>query len=263
VAWVVKIYISLLSHFKLGCEKMTQIFAHRGYSSAYPENTMSAFVAAEKAGADGIELDVQLTKDGEVVVIHDEKVDRTTNGIGFVKDLFYKELRQLNTNKKGGRKEPIPALKEVLEWMSSNQLICNIEFKNNRFPYDGMEEKVIHLVRKFHLDNRIIFSSFNHYSIVHSYRLAPEIETAPLFLEGIFMPWVYCQSIRAKGLHPKHTTISDQIIQKTMENGIAVRPYTVNQEKDMHRLCNIKCTSIITDDPVKAIKIRNQYKKRP
>jgi glycerophosphoryl diester phosphodiesterase len=241
---------------------MTQIFAHRGYSSAFAENTMSAFIAAEKAGADGLELDVQLTKDGEVVVIHDERLDRTTSGKGFVKNTTFNEIRKLNANK-NGNKEPIPSLIEVLEWMQSNQLICNIELKNNIFPYEGMEEKVIQLVRRFNLSNRIIISSFNHYSIVLSYRSAPEIETAPLFNERIYMPWVYAQSIRAQGIHPKLASITDEIIKSAIENGVAVRPYTVNKDTDMHRLFKLNCTSIITDDPVKALKIKKQFEKRP
>jgi glycerophosphoryl diester phosphodiesterase len=242
---------------------MTQIFAHRGYTASYAENTLTAFFEAEKAGADGLELDVQLTKDGEIVVIHDEKVDRTTNGTGFVKDILYKDLRKLNANKKSLKKEPIPALAEVLEWLNTNKLLCNIELKNGLIPYKGMEEKIIELVRKYDLMDRIIISSFNHYSIVYSYSLAPEIETAPLFLEGIYMPWIYSQSIQAKGIHPKYSTISDEVIKRTINNGIAVRPYTVNKEVDLHRLFNINCTALITDDPVKAFTIRKQYEKRP
>jgi len=243
----------------LGSENMTQIFAHRGYSASFAENTMGAFIEAEKAGADGLELDVQLTKDGEMVVIHDEKVDRTTTGNGFVKDFLYKEIRKLNANKKGLKKEQIPSLKEVLEWLQSNKLICNIELKNGLIPYEGMEEKVVQLIRSYGLSDRIIISSFNHYSIVYCYRIAPEIETAPLFIEGIYMPWIYSQSIRAKGIHPKHSAMSDNILVNTMDNGIAVRPYTVNKDADMHRLFNINCTAIITDDPVKALRIRKQY----
>ena len=242
---------------------MTQIFAHRGYSAAYAENTMSSFVAAEKAGADGIELDTQLTKDGVVVVIHDEKVDRTTTGSGFVKDYSFKEIRKLNANKKGIKKEPIPSLEEVLEWLKTNKLICNIEFKNGLIPYEGMEEKVVELVRKYDVADRIIISSFNHYSIVYNYQLAPEIETAPLFIEGIYMPWIYAQSIRAKAIHPKHSAVSDHIIRMTIENGIEVRPYTVNRGQDMRRLFNVQCSAIITDDPVKALRIRKEYEKRP
>lgn len=242
---------------------MTQIFAHRGFSASFPENTMTAFLEAEKAGADGLELDVQLTSDGELVVIHDEKVNRTTNGNGFVKDFSFKELRKLNANKKGTKKEPIPSLIEVFDWMQTNKILCNIELKNGVFNYEGMEEKVIQLIQKYRFSDRIIISSFNHYSIVYCYRLDPQIETAPLFLEGLFMPWIYAQSIRAKGIHPKFSTLSDEIIIRTIENGIAVRPYTVNDDVDLRRLYKINCTSVITDDPVKALKIRKQYEKRP
>jgi glycerophosphoryl diester phosphodiesterase len=242
---------------------LTQILAHRGFSAAFPENTMKSFIEAEKAGADGLEIDVQLTKDGEVVVIHDEKVDRTTNGIGFVKDLTYRELQKLDAsykNKKWLTKEPIPAFSKLLEWLTTNTLTCNVELKNGIFPYTGMEEKVISLIRHYKLEDRVILSSFNHYSIVNCYRLAPEIETAPLYSEGIYMPWVYAQSIKSKGIHPKLIAAPNEIIIRAMENGIAVRPYTVNKEKDMQRLFEVGCTAFITDDPVKALEIKE---KRP
>jgi glycerophosphoryl diester phosphodiesterase len=245
---------------------MTQIYAHRGYSAAYPENTMKAFIEAEKAGADGLEIDVQLTKDGEVVIIHDEKVNRTTNGIGFVKDLSFKELRKLDAsynNKKWFSKEPVPSLIELFEWLSTNKLMCNVELKNGIFPYKGMEEKVISLIRNYKLEGRIIISSFNHYSLVHSYRLAPDIETAPLYSDGLFMPWVYAQSIGSKGMHPKLIAAPNEIIIGAIENGIAVRPYTVNKEIDMERLVTIGCSAFITDDPVKGLEVRNNTKKRP
>ncbi|MDP4085581.1 MAG: glycerophosphodiester phosphodiesterase [Bacillota bacterium] len=243
---------------------MTQIFAHRGYSAAFPENTMSAFIEAQKAGADGIELDVQLTKDGEVVVIHDEKVDRTTSGSGFVKEFTYKEIRTLNANKKGGKNEPIPSIIEVFEWMKSNDLICNIELKNGVFLYEGMEEKCIQLIHQYGLSNRIIFSSFNHYSIVHCYQLDPVIETAPLYSEGLYMPWVYAKAICSKGIHPDYRTLLvDEMIINSINSGIAVRPYTVNKEADMKRLFQLNCSAFITDDPPVALKIKKQIEKRP
>ncbi|MFE8702541.1 glycerophosphodiester phosphodiesterase [Cytobacillus sp. FJAT-54145] len=243
---------------------MTLIFAHRGYSVSYPENTMKAFREAEKVGAEGLEIDVQLSKDGQVVVIHDEKVDRTTNGKGFVKDLTYKELRNLDAsyeNKTFLKKERIPSLEEVLEWLTSNEIICNIELKNGIFPYEGMEEKIVELVRRYGLSDRIIFSSFNHYSIIYCYRLAPEIEIAPLIVEGLYMPWVYAKSIRAKSIQPKYIAAPNEVIIKSMENGIDVRPYTVNKEAEMRRLFDVGCSGFITDDPAKAIRIRKQYKK--
>jgi glycerophosphoryl diester phosphodiesterase len=240
---------------------MTLIFAHRGYSTRYPENTILAFQKAEAAGADGIELDVQLSKDGEVVVIHDEKVNRTTNGRGFVKDLSIMELKRLNAgyqDKMILKKEPIPSLREVLEWMTTNRIICNIELKNGVFRYKGMEEKVVRLIREYNLTDRIIISSFNHESIVYCYRIAPDIETAPLMAEGLYMPWVYAESIRAKGIHPKYIYATDEMIQKSLESKIAVRPYTVNKEKDMYRFFKLGCSAFITDDPVQALKIREQ-----
>lgn len=240
---------------------MTLIFAHRGYSASFPENTMKAFVEAEKEQADGIELDVQLTKDFEAVVIHDERVDRTTNGTGYVKDFTYKELRKLDAayrNKTIVKKEQIPSLREVFEWLASNNMTCNVELKTGKIPYRGIEKIVLSLIREFQLEKRIIISSFNHYSIIYHYRLAPDIEIAPLFAEGLYMPWVYAKSIRAKGYHPNYRTLTDEIIKTSMENGIAVRPYTVNKDKEIQRLLKLGCTALITDEPAKALRIRKQ-----
>jgi glycerophosphoryl diester phosphodiesterase len=244
---------------------LTQILAHRGFSAGFPENTMKAFVEANKAGADGIEIDVQLTKDGEVVVIHDEKVDRTTNGSGYVKDLTLKELQKLDASykfKKWLRDEPIPTFVELLEWLTTNTLVCNVELKNGIFPYRGMEEKVISLIRQYKLEDRIIISSFNHYSVVYCYQLAPEIETAPLYSEGLYMPWVYAQSIRSKGIHPVHIAAPNEIIIKSIENGVAVRPYTVNKDKDMMRLLEVGCSAFITDDPARALQLKRDLRKK-
>jgi glycerophosphoryl diester phosphodiesterase len=240
---------------------MTKIFAHRGYSALFSENTMTSFIEAEKAGSDGIELDVQLTKDGEVVIIHDEKVDRTTNGRGNVKDFTFNEIRKLNSGNLEGKKEPIPSLAEVLEWLQTNKLICNIELKNGIYPYEGMEEKVIKLIHSYGLQERIIFSSFNHYSLVYCYRLAPEIEIAPLYSGRIFMPWIYAKSIQAAAIHPNYKGLTDDIIKKSMEANIAVRPYTINKDADMEHLFKINCSAFITDDPVKALKIRRKARK--
>ncbi len=243
---------------------MTLIFAHRGVSSAFPENTMSAFRAAENVGADGIELDVQISQDGELVVIHDEKVDRTTNGKGYVKDLTVKELQKLDASfkfKKPFTKNPIPTLREVFEWMQGNQLICNVELKNNIFPYEGIEQKLIGLIKEFRYENRIIISSFNHYSIVKCFQLAPEVEIAPLYSCGIYMPWIYADSIRAKGLHPNILAAPDEIIESSQKAGLAVRPYTVNDEHVMKRLFQCNCEAFFTDYPEKALQLRNNIEK--
>jgi glycerophosphoryl diester phosphodiesterase len=245
---------------------MTLIFAHRGYSANFPENTMLAFTEGAKAGAEGLELDVQMTKDGEVVVIHDEKVDRTTDGKGFVKDFSASDIRNLDAgvlHKSLGRKERIPFLKEVFEWLSGNSMVCNVELKTGVFRYKGIEEKVIGLIRQYGLQDRIILSSFNHYSIVHAVSIAPEIETAPILAEGLFMPWVYASSIKAGGFHPHYRAAHEEIIRKSLQHNIAVRPYTVNKESEMKRLIHAGCTAIITDQPKKAAELREAIYKRP
>lgn len=243
---------------------MTEVIAHRGYSAKFPENTMIAFHEAEYANADGIELDVQLSKDGEVVVIHDEKLNRTTSGKGYVKDFTLQELKKLDAGvlfPNLSEKQTIPTLEEVFAWLATNTLICNVELKNGVFRYEGMEEKVIKLIRQYDLSKRTIISSFNHYSIVHCYRLAPEVEIAPLLSEGLYMPWIYAASIRAKGFHPRYLAAPNEVISLSLESGIAVRPYTVNKEVEMERLFQINCTAFITDDPTIAVKLRDKYKK--
>jgi glycerophosphoryl diester phosphodiesterase len=241
---------------------MTLIFAHRGSAGTHPENTMEAFKEGERAGAHGLELDVQLSKDGEVVVIHDETVDRTTNGKGFIKDLTLKEIKKLDAShkyKKFLQKVRVPTLREVFEWMRNNEMICNIELKNGVIPYPQLEEKVIALIEEFDYQNRTIISSFNHYSIVHCYRLNPDVEVAPLYSNGLFMPWVYAQSIHAKSIHPNIKVAPDALIVDSMKAGVAVRPYTINTEALMKRLFAINCSAIITDYPEKAIKLRGTF----
>ncbi|MBS4194605.1 glycerophosphodiester phosphodiesterase [Lederbergia citri] len=241
---------------------MTIILAHRGSAGTHPENTMESFIAAQEFGADGIELDVHLTKDGNIAVIHDTTVDRTTDGTGRVVDFTMDELRKLKANyhykhffKKTAR---IPSLREVFEWMQGNDLICNIELKNNDLSYEGLEEKVIALIKEFGYEERIIISSFNHYSLVYIVNNWPDIETAPLYSDLLYKPWEYAKCLGAKGIHPKFKALTDTIIKATMEEGIAVRPYTVNKERDINRLLQINCTAIITDFPERAVKLRGK-----
>ncbi len=240
---------------------MTLIIAHRGSAGTHPENTMDAFIAAKKFGADGIELDVHLTLDDQIVVIHDETIDRTTNGTGNVKDFTLEELKKLKANyhykhffKKASK---IPSLREVFEWLDKNKLICNIELKNNSIPYEGMEKKVIDLIKEFKLEDRIIISSFNHKSLKNVKQLAENIETAPLYKNLIYKPWEYAESIQASGIHPKFTVMTPALISDTLKNNMAVRPYTVNKEREMKKLMELNCTAIITDFPEKAFKVRD------
>ncbi len=240
---------------------MTKIFGHRGSAGTHPENTMISFEQAYKDGADGIELDVQLSKDGIPVVIHDEKVNRTTDGKGLVKDLSLMELKKLNAVhkfKKQYKHADIPTLEEVLEWASKKQTIVNIELKNSIVPYAGMEEKVLALIDKYKMEHLIIFSSFNHYSIARLHTLAPEMEKAVLYMEGIYKPWDYTKWVGGKGIHPHIKAATPSIIQRAQHAGVPVRPFTVNDEKTMKRLFEEGCAGFFTDYPQKAVQLKYQ-----
>ena len=148
---------------------MTKNFAHRGFSGKYPENTMLAFQKAIEVEADGIELDVQLTKDGELVIIHDETIDRTTDGKGYVIDYTYEELSKFDASYiYRGKVEfnKIPTLKEYFELVKDLDFITNIELKTGINEYLGIEEKVYKLIKEYQLEEKVIISSFNHFSIL-------------------------------------------------------------------------------------------------
>lgn len=141
-----------------------RIWAHRGCSQRYPENTLTAF---EKAiaidGLAGIELDIQLTRDGEIVVCHDEKVSRTTNGIGNLQSFTLQELKKLQIDAGNGRIERIPTMEEVFDLLEDplkHGFQLNIELKNSIYPYDGMEEKIMNMVYRKRIQDCIVYSSF-------------------------------------------------------------------------------------------------------
>lgn len=182
------------------------IWAHRGCSQMYPENTLLAFgKAAEINGLTGIELDIQLTKDGHMVVFHDESLERTTNGIGRLCDFTLSELRKLKINSINGGYERIPTITEVfdlLEKRLKSGLKLNIELKNNIIPYEGMEYKIIDLVHKCGLKDRVIYSSFSALSIERIKGLDPEAETAILDVKVSDCLYKLKGGCGAEALHP-------------------------------------------------------------
>ena len=148
-------------------QEKTKVWAHRGASGYAPENTLDAFRKAVEMGADGIELDVQMTKDGELVVIHDETIDRVSNGKGWVKDYTYEELKKFNFNKTHLEytKEEIPTLEQVYLLIKPTNLTINVEIKTGIVFYPGIEERVLELTERLGMKERVIYSSFNHYTI--------------------------------------------------------------------------------------------------
>lgn len=146
-----------------------KIWAHRGCGQMYPENTLLAFEkAAAIQGLTGIELDIQLTRDGRMAVCHDERVDRTTDGTGELRSYNMAELKLLAIDAGNGRQERIPEIDEVLDLLEArlkSGMKLNIELKNSMIPYEGMEQKIIDLVHRRGLEKSIVYSSFSALSL--------------------------------------------------------------------------------------------------
>jgi glycerophosphoryl diester phosphodiesterase len=230
----------------------TKIFAHRGFSAVAPENTIAAFELAICAGADGVELDVHMTKDKELVVIHDETVNRTTNGLGWVKEWSLAEIKKLDNGtwfSDEYKNQTIPTLSQVLEVVKDTEHWINIELKNNMVVYSKIEELVVREIERFGMEDRVILSSFNHCSLhqLHLYR--PKLNLGVLFECGLFQPWIYAKHLGVSSIHPFHLLVTDEMIQRCRIHGIHVCPFTVDDEQGMKRLIASGVDAIITNFP--------------
>ncbi|MDR0125165.1 MULTISPECIES: glycerophosphodiester phosphodiesterase [Bacillus] len=245
---------------------MTKIFAHRGFKGIYPENTMIAFEHALHSGADGIELDVQLTKDGKLAVIHDEKLNRTTNMKGLVKDHTYEELKAGDASHSFYEETgavSIPLLEEVLELVAQqSSFIINIELKNSIYRYPGIEEKVKEQIEHFQIEDRVLVSSFHHGSLALFHKLMPQIELAVLTMDVIHQPEMYLKTIPASGYHPniKGAGVTKEVVSALRAAHQVIRPFTVNSEKQMQKMFSLGVDGIFTDFPDRAVKIREEMK---
>lgn len=227
-------------------------FAHRGASAVCPENTMAAFKTALELGATGIETDVQMTKDGRLVLIHDEDIRRTTTGEGQVQHLTLEEIRREDAGSWFGETfagQTVPLLEELLELLSGRDTVLNIELKNGIVLYPGMEEKVVAAVREAGMAGRVIFSSFNHYSMAYCKSIAPEIRTGLLYMEGLYRPWDYAASASADALHAHHYAVLPEFVADAAAHGIDYHPFTVNDPERMKQLIEAGVSGIITDHP--------------
>jgi len=232
------------------CGRKMKIWAHRGASGHAPENTIPAFELADQLGADGIELDVQLTKDGIPVVIHDETVDRVSDRKGWVKDYTLEQLKELNVNQRfpaWGRVQ-VPTLAEVYDFVARTDLTVNLELKNGLVFQEGLEEKVLRLAEEKGISDRIIYSSFNHYSMRKIRELSPEARIAFLYSNGILDIWEYAAKYGAYAVHPSLTNIAyPHVVQRCHEKGIRVHVWTVNEAVDFERMKRAGVDAVITN----------------
>ena len=239
---------------------MSMILAHRGASAYAPENTLEAFRLALEMGADGFELDVHLSRDGHLVVIHDESVNRTTNGTGEVRDLTLAELKALDAcnGKEAYRGAKIPTLEEVFELIKDTHHIVNVELKTDNYLYPGLEEQCLELVARMGLEDRVIYSSFNHYTLMKMRQLKPDAKLGMLFGDVMVRPWEYAERLNVNYLHPMKLNIwTPDFTKDAGEAGYGVNVWTVNDEKTMV-LCHAVGAGIITNYPDVAVALREK-----
>lgn len=230
----------------------TKVWAHRGASAYAPENSLEAFELAIKQNADGVELDVQLTKDRKLVVIHDENIDRTCNGTGFVKELTLSELKKFRCNKTHPEysSSVIPELSEVLELLKPTKLTVNIELKTGIFRYKGIEEKVLKMVRNAGMEDRVIYSSFHHPSIVKIKKMDPDAVTGLLYSDGWINVTGYAKMIGADALHPSLNLLrSKKFIKEATQKKLPIHVWTVNDRDMVHDLAEQEIAAVITNYP--------------
>ena len=233
------------------------IVAHRGASAFAPENTIAAFHKAVELKADAIEFDVKLTIDGEMVVIHDQLLERTTNGSGKVIDCTFEELKRLDAGSffsEEFKGEKIPSLKDVLEQFSE-KLLINIEITNYKSVNDGLAEKIAALVKAMGIENRIIFSSFFPKNLKITSEILPEVPVALLTLPGF--PGLLTRSQlfykrSPKLIHPYYKDVSAAYVKKQHIIDRKVNVWTVNQKEDIQQMICFGVDGLITDDPVLA-----------
>lgn len=231
----------------------TRILGHRGAAAYAPENTMPAFEMALEQGADGLELDVHLSKDGELVIMHDERVDRTTNAHGFIKDFTLEELKALDASygKEGFANAVVPTLREVYELVRGTDKMINVEIKTDIIDYPGIVDKVLKMEDEMGMNGRIIYSSFNHYTIREVLSKRPEAKTGLLYMSIFAEPWLYAKRFGAAALHPHFITISKtpEMAAECAKLGLETNIWTVDDSDWMERLAKMGVTSIITDKP--------------
>lgn len=239
------------------------LFAHRGASNYAPENTLAAFELAVKLGADAIELDAKLSRDGQVVVIHDQTVNRTTPASGRVAYLTLAELQKLDAGSHfdlAFKDEPIPSLEQVFEAVGK-KIYINIELTNYASKTDDLPLRVAQLVKRHDLSKWVMFSSFNPIALRRAHKALPEVPLGLLALRGQKGAWARSWLGRLVGyqaLHPHYSDVDETMVSKLQSQGYRVHVYTVNEVNEMQRLVELGVDGIITDDPIRAQRILKQ-----
>ncbi len=237
--------------------------SHRGASAYAPEHTIAAYDMGEKMHGDYIELDLQMTKDGHLIAMHDVTLDRTTDGTGSVKDYTLNEIKQLDAGSWFNEKYPyaskaeyeglkVPTLEEVFKKFGKN----NSYYIETKSPdvYPGMEKELLRLVEKYKINkDKLLVQSFSPQSLKVMNELDPAIKLVQLisYKANAEITDEEIMEIKqyAMGIGPNHTYLNEEYVQKVVNSGLELHPYTVNDKERMKQLINWGVTGMFTNHP--------------
>ncbi|MBP5379968.1 MAG: glycerophosphoryl diester phosphodiesterase membrane domain-containing protein [Ruminococcus sp.] len=248
-------------NLNVGIITRTHVTAHRGFSKKAPENTLPAFQSAMDYGADFIELDVQLTRDDQLVVIHDDKLDRTTDGKGLVKNYTYEELTRLSAGSWFGKENEfddvkIPLLSEVLDLVGKN-IMLNIEIKKSGNP-KATAEKVVEMIEEYGIVNSCYITSFSYPALKKVKQLNPKIKTA--FIANLATSTSYAQLPYIDAVSMNYLFVNQSVVNTAHHHGKRVFVWTVNRQSEMQKMMALGVDNIITDCPDKALEVVDSQK---
>lgn len=238
----------------------TLVFGHRGAMAQAPMNTLAAFELARKRGADGIELDVQLSRDGQLVVVHDDTVDATTDGRGRVADLTLAELKRLDAGAWFSQRfagERIPTLDEVFDGFGS-ALLINVEIKASRAQGDRLDKRLADCIQRHNMRERIIVSCFDPFVLRRIRPMMPTVMQGYLYAPD--MPASYTlppNELRHEARHPRQDMVDEGYMEWARTQGYYVNVWTVNDVERALRLKRLGVNVIMTDEPGRIISALN------
>ncbi len=212
-----------------------EVIAHRGASYFEPENTLRSFKRAVEMGADRVEVDVRLSKDKKLVVIHDPIVDRTTNGTGRVEDMTLKQLKRLDA----GKGERIPTLQAVIESLKGTKMVIDMKIP-------GIEEKVIDMIHENRLEN-VLITSFYHGSLQKVKILDKNMKKGAIFSCQPLKPERIALDASSDAIFPKHKFVNQEMIKRVHKHGIFIYPWTIDDPKTAKKLIRLGVDGIVTN----------------
>jgi len=230
-----------------------ELIAHRGASAYAPENTIASFKKAIEMGLKAVEFDVQISKDLELIVIHDYTLERTTSGKGKVRDYTLKELQGLDAGSwfsKEFQGEKIPSLRKVLEVVKNNEFI-NIELKRDKNEKRKFDIQLIDLIDEMKIKDKVIISSFDHEILVDIFELDNTLSLALLFHEEIrdLKEYIDKLGIKINSINPNKNSLNENYIKKIKELNLNINAYTINSYEEYVKLNNLGIDRIFTNFP--------------